>query len=267
MKHLIDDYVTYLKYERGLSENTLSGYLNDIHQFLDLVGDKAIDARHISAFSTYLYERGCTASTIDRKLSSVKSFCSYLYKENILSIHPETLCVRPKRPQKLPRHLNRKDIQTLLSAPNNSDPYPDRDRAILECFYACGCRVSELPLIYLRDVEGDFNFLKIFGKGQKERIVPIGTFARQAIQTYISTERKTLARPHSPTYLFLSRLGKKISRQSLFRLIKKYVLRSDLDPDISPHSLRHTFATHLLNGGADLREVQELLGHTNISTT
>lgn len=257
----------FLKFEQGNSENTISSYQNDLEQFLDFLKEKKISAEAISAFSSYLFKRGYQASSILRKMSAIKAFCTYLFREKIIEVPPKALLIIPKREKKIPKAISKSDIANLLSKPDKSDSYPYRDRAILELFYACGLRISEVLDIKINQFSSKTDIIRIMGKGSKERVIPLGSLARCAIMDYLKFERDKIARPKSPENLFLNRSGNAFSRPGLFLVIKKYVKKAGLQKKVSPHTLRHSFATHLLEGGADLREVQELLGHSDISTT
>jgi integrase/recombinase XerD len=267
LQQYIKDFLLYLRYEKGVSQNTIIAYESDLKQFLDFLGTKSLRAIEISAFSKYLYQREYQAASISRKLSAIKVFCNYLYIEKVLSTDPEFMTIKPKVSKKLPKAISIQSITKLIYAPDKNDAYPYRDKAILELVYSCGLRVSELTNVCLNQFENNFEVIKIRGKGNKDRIIPLGSKAKVAIDGYLKKEYSQLKRNHSPENLFLNRLGNLLSRQGVFNLIKKYARRAFLDSRISPHTLRHSFATHMLEGGAGLREVQELLGHSDISTT
>jgi len=266
-KQHINDFLLYLRYEKGVSENTIEAYRSDIEQFLDFLGALALIPQNIAKFSVYLHNREYSPASISRKLSAIKNFCKYLYIEKILTEEPQLIDVKPKREKKLPKAISLQEIEKLISAPEQNTPFFMRDTAILELFYACGLRASELANLKLTAFENNFELIKIFGKGSKERIVPLGSKAKTAILNYLQKERPEIARTHSPENLFLNKSGQAITRQGLFNIIKKYVHKAHLNPRVSPHTLRHSFATHLLEHGAGLRDVQELLGHSDISTT
>jgi integrase/recombinase XerD len=265
-KHL-DDFLMFLTCEKGSSRHTVTSYKSDLCQLFTFLKKKSISQDSIAEFAKYMQLREYSSASVLRKLSAIKTFCTYLYREKILDIEPVNLLVVPKRKQTLPKALSESNVEKLLASPASDDVYYLRDQAILELFYACGLRISELNTITVDQIQEKTDFIKVLGKGDKERIIPLGHIAKQAILAYIKQQRPALQRLDSPNILFLNHHGKKLSRQGIFLLIKKYVHRANLNENISPHMLRHSFATHLLEGGADLRSVQEMLGHADISTT
>ena len=267
MNHSLQDFKLYLSHEKGYSTHTLSAYNTELKQFLSFLGTQPITPVLMSAYSEYLRPFNYKKTTLMRKLSAVKSFLSYLYREKQLPYHPKTIVVFPKRDHLLPKTIPLADMIALLDAPNKLDPYPLRDKALLECLYGCGLRSSECLSLTLDHCKGAFQSLIILGKGNKERQIPMGTHAKRAILTYRDKERPTLIRKRSNNDLFLNHRGGQLSRQSLFLMVKRYVARIGLSSDISPHTLRHSAATHLLEGQMDLREVQAFLGHAAISST
>lgn len=265
MDHLKDEFIDYMHSERGLAHNTLLATGSDVDQFLAFLADSPLRPKALLEFSTFLYKRGFKGNSISRKLSSVQQFCRFLYREGSISWEPETLASSPKPERYLPHVLAPDEMTRLLHAPGDRDRYPLRDNAILEACYACGLRVSELPSLTIRQIKK--HQLSIIGKGNKERMVPIGDQAWAALQRYLQTERPQLEREWSEQVVFLSARGKPLTRAAVHAIISKYVKRAGLPDTITPHALRHTFATDLMNGGAGLRVVQQLLGHANISTT
>jgi len=262
----INDFLAYLKYEKGSSENTISAYKRDIEQWLSIaLPDPAPLRLKLSHFAKTLTEHQYRTTSLARKLSSIKQFLNFLYREKQISEHPNTLFLAPKLNKKLPRALHAPDVIKLLETPFTSK-YPKRDKAIVELLYACGLRISECRCIKLLDFTRDFSELKVKGKGNKERVIPVGAKAREAIKDYLNQERNLL-NPGSTLILFVNQRGKPLSRQGLFLIVKNQVFNTNIKPSTSPHTLRHSFGTHLLEGNADIREVQELLGHSNISTT
>jgi len=266
MDHYVSLFKMYLTIERGLADNTVLAYLSDLRQFLGYLGDRALSASRVSGFSKYLYDREFSATSISRKLSCIKLFCRFLVQEGAIHVDMDGIVVKPKLAQRLPRLLSQDDMTDLLAATDARDRYRLRDQAILELFYSSGCRVSELPEIRTGQITEE-PFFKITGKGAKQRLVPLGSLARVAIENYLARERPQLSRELSPDYLFLNCFGRKITRQGIYLLVKKYVRRSGVNALATPHTLRHSFAGHLLDGDADLREIQMLLGHSNITTT
>jgi site-specific recombinase XerD len=265
MKKQAKQFTDYLEYERALSVNTVSAVKSDLDQFLFFLKGASLSPKKLAAFSEYLFNRGYRASSISRKLSHVQQFCRHLYREGRIEFEAETYITVPKKEVYLPRILSANEMNLFLNAPGTTDRFPLRDKALLELAYACGLRISEIPALVLDSLQQ--TILNIHGKGNKERRVPVGSKARLALDAYLVSERPHLARPWSESTLFLSGRGKSLSRAAVHRIIQKYVKRAGLPAQITPHALRHTFATDLLNGGANLRLVQELLGHSNITTT
>ena len=265
----LDLYSQYLLAEKGLSPQTVKNYQDDLKQFFlfykdkkdtsDLIGEDLLD------FLRYELAQGKSISTVLRRLSSSKGFYLFLKKEGLLEGEiPEI--ETPKKPEHLPNCLSVEEVEDLLNTPNLEKPEGIRDRAMLETMYASGLRVSELLALERSRVNLDKNVVTIFGKGAKERKVPLGDFAIDYIIQYINEVRSKNPGRKSK-YLFLNRYGKPLSRQYFFKQIKKYALEAGIETDISPHTLRHCFATHLLENGTQLRAVQAMLGHENIATT
>jgi integrase/recombinase XerD len=222
----------------------------------------------IQQFLVVLKEENRLAiSSIARCLVVVKLFCRFCYQQRFLDQDVAQLIETPKKWQRLPHVLNHRDVNTLLSLPDADEPLALRDRAMLEMFYATGIRVSELVGLRLEDVHLDVGYVRVFGKGRRERIVPLGTAAIEATRQYLSRLRPQLLEGYSTDWLFVSRTGRAFDRTNAWRLVAKYARRMGMTGKLSPHTLRHTFATHLLSGGADLRLVQEMLGHADVSTT
>ena len=265
----IELFQQYLLVEKGLSKVTVNSYLDDLKQFFlffkdkkyveDLYGEDLID------FLKYQLSIGRSIATSLRRLSSTKQYYLFLKKDGYL-VGDIPDIESPKKPEHLPNCLSEEEVESLLNAPNIEKPEGLRDKAMLETMYASGLRVSELLMLERGKVDLKHGVITIFGKGAKERKVPIGDFAIEYVKQYVEGPRRK--NPGSGTkYLFLNRYGKPLSRQYFFMQIKKYALQSGIEVNISPHTLRHCFATHLLENGAQLRAVQEMLGHTNIATT
>lgn len=257
--------------EAGLADNTRIAYRHDLTVFDAFVGRRGLslatlEPMHIQQFLIERKEAGLSIASIARNLMAVKVFLRHLYAMGRLPRDLASLIEAPKKWRLIPRVLHARQVDELLAAPDEIDRFAPRDRAILELFYACGLRVSELCGLTMQDVRLDVGFLRCFGKGSKERIVPIGRTAIEAVREYIETTRAELDRHHSP-HLFLSRTGRRMERTAVWRTVVKYARRMGLTGKVSPHTLRHCFATHLLQGGADLRVVQELLGHADVATT
>ncbi len=271
----IKEYKNYLQLERGLSENSIEAYVHDVeklHQFLQLKEITAspvdITDRHIHDFLQYLGELGMTATSQARFLSGLKGFFRYLFAENLISNDPSQLIEAPKLSRKLPDTLSVQEIDQLLAAINHSTPEGTRNRAMLEMLYGCGLRVSELVGLTLSNIYTDLGFLRVIGKGNKERLVPMGREATKYLNIYLEQVRchVDVQKDHE-NFVFLNSRGKALSRVWVFLVIKELVQITGIQKNISPHTFRHSFATHLIEGGADLRAVQEMLGHESITTT
>jgi len=273
--HYITQFKQYLKLERSLSANTLEAYIHDVTKFEQFLALRQINIdaletneSHLQDFLEYVNELGLSAYSQARILSGLKAFFRYLMFEDYIKHDPTTLIDGPKIGRKLPDTLDYHEIETLLSAIDLSTPEGARNRAIIEVLYSSGLRVTELVELRLNNVFFDVGFLRVIGKGDKERLVPIGTDALKYVKIYIEE-----IRCHVPVqkgfdnFVFLNRRGKKLSRVMIFTIIKNLALAIGLKKSISPHTFRHSFATHLIEGGADLRAVQEMLGHESITTT
>lgn len=273
MDEWIRRFKEYLAVERGLSENTLYSYERDLYTFqiyLMKRGQMAlneIQRHHISAYLGHLHEVGRANSTISRNLASIRSFFHFLIREEAIVQDPTIHVEPPKIEKRLPRVLTTEEVERLLRAPNQRTPSGLRDYAMLELLYATGIRVSELVSLEYTDVHLSGGFLRCMGKGGKERIIPIGEYALHALHTYMEVARPTFVRETGVAPMFLNHHGMQMSRQGFWKILKKYAQESCIVKDITPHTLRHSFATHLLERGADLRAVQEMLGHADISTT
>lgn len=268
---LLKDFMTYLSLERALSQNTVEAYENDIRKFFSYLDRKKInfeDIRRdiISDFMWELRERGREATTVARNLVALKVFFRFLLREGYIQDDPTLALDSPKLWKKLPDTLSIDEVEKILNIIPDGEPQYIRDKAIIEVLYASGLRISELVNLTLKDVNLDVGFLRCRGKGGKERIVPLGKKAIQALKRYLNFSRPKYAKRASE-YIFLNRSGNKLSRQSCWKIIKKYARLAGIRKTISPHTLRHSFATHLLERGAQLRAVQEMLGHADISTT
>lgn len=265
----IDLFQQYLLAEKGLSKLTYSSYNDDLKQFFLYFKDKKdtsdLMESDISEFLRYQLSIGKSVSTVLRRLSSIRSFFLFLKRDGIIDVEIPNIDP-PKKPQLLPNCISVEEVEDLLNIPDISKPEGLRDKAMLELMYSSGLRVSELLSLERRKINLDRGVVSIFGKGAKERKVPIGDFALEYIEKYIVEARNKNPGKDSK-YLFLNRYGKPLSRQYFFRQIKKYAALAGIKTEISPHTLRHCFATHLLENGAQLRAVQEMLGHTNVATT
>lgn len=270
---LIDDFIAYLGIEKGSSENTMEGYANDLALFVNYIetikiyDPTKITSSHILSWLINQKKDGMSPRTISRRLSSLRAFFNFLRFERIISINPVTTIQNPKIGLYLPDVLTIEEIEKLLASPDIKTPLGMRDRAILEVTYACGLRASEAVGLKLSQIHMDMAYVRVIGKGNKERVVPIGEIALEILKAYILKARPHLLHKGNSEFLFLGRNGEPITRQRFWQILKTYALQAGLKTEISPHSLRHSFATHLLEGGADLRVVQMLLGHSSITTT
>lgn len=269
----IQMFLDYLTVERGLSRNTIASYGEDLKKFseyIDSLGIKSLDGikrNDVVNFMLSLKDRGLSSNSISRALVAVKVFFRFLVRERMTKTDVTSVLDSPKLIRALPEVLSIDEVERLLSAPNLRKWMGLRDKAALELFYATGLRVSELSDLLVNNINMDIGFIKCSGKGGKERIVPLGKVASQYLSKYMSKVRPVLSKKASDSHVFLSKLGRKISRQSLWKIMKKYARDAGIKKEITPHTLRHSFATHLLERGADLRSVQEMLGHANIATT
>jgi integrase/recombinase XerD len=273
MQELVENFLNYLSVERAFSKNTTSSYRRDLGDFFEYLKTKGIDniakttKNEVTDFMFWRKDKGISSSSIARQLAAIKSFYKFLNRERILSGDPTILLDAPKLWKKIPDALSVDEVDALLAAVEVKTRQGIRDKAIFELMYATGMRVSELVNLKIEDINLEVGFVRCFGKGNKERIIPLGKKAGLAIEKYLNESRKSFAKRSGPVYLFLNRSGKSLSRISVWKLIKYYAKRARIKKEIRPHLLRHSFATHLLERGADLRAVQEMLGHANISTT
>ena len=269
---LVDRFLTYLAVERGMSPHTVRAYSADLQRYLEWAGRASVDPIHLGHrdLRRYLAEldrAGYARRTVARRLSSVRSLFAFLVAEGLAPSDPSSVLITPKIPARLPRLVPADTIVSLLEAPDDSTPTGMRDRAILELLYATGARVSEVADLSLGALDLAQGQLTLFGKGSKERIVPVHRAGVACLRHYLSEGRPALVRTHNTNAVFLSTRGLPLSADAIRRLFKRYVDSVGALHSLSPHAVRHTFATHLLEGGADLRTVQELLGHVALSTT
>ncbi len=274
MRQFIESFLNYLSVERSLSKNTIISYRRDLGKYIAYLENARISSlaatsrKDISDFMFSLKDKGLSATSIARNLVAIKVFYRFLVRERILPADPSSLLDSPKLWKKIPDALTLEEVNALLQSVNLATIQGIRDKAILELMYATGVRVSEAVSLKMQDINLDVGFLRCIGKGSKERIVPLGKAAIDALKVYLEKSRtKLLKNTSGDSILFVSRLGKRISRQSFWKLIKAYAKKAHITKDVRPHTLRHSFATHLLERGADLRSVQEMLGHADISTT
>lgn len=269
----LQPFLNYLQAECGMSVNTVAAYRNDLTQFIEWMSGARISSileiglAELSLFVEALHERQLKATTISRRLVALKMFFRFLVLEGVLAESKIDLLSSPKLWQYLPTVLSPERVDKLLEAPGWSDQFPLRDRAILCLLYATGCRASEVSGLNMTDVKLGENFCRCLGKGNKERIVSLNPVAVTAIENYVRRERPVLVRFHDSDSLFVTRTGRSLTRINIWHLVKKYSLKSGCGRKVSPHTLRHSFATHMLAGGAEIRALQEMLGHASIRTT
>ncbi len=265
----------YLRLERSLSKHSIEAYLNDVDKLVQYyltkeqnLNPKQVKLSDLRDFITWLNEIGMQANTQARVISGVKAFFNYLMQEEIIDEDPTGLLEAPKLTRKLPDTLNIHEINKMIEAIDASKPEGMRNKTIIEMLYGCGLRVTELVELRLSNIYADTEFIKVTGKGNKERLVPIGSVALKLLEIYVDQVRVHLnIKKGHEDFIFLNRSGSRLSRISVFNLIKELAFRTGINKNISPHTLRHSFATHLIEGGADLRAVQEMLGHASITTT
>lgn len=273
MKRVIKDFISYLSVERGLATNTLESYQRDLIKYLNFLKERQLgcfeDAsrKTITQFLLKEREKGLSPATLTRNLASIRSFYNFLLQEQIVQNNPAAEAETPRQEKKLPRVLSFQDVELLLEQPKTGNPFGLRDKAMLELLYATGIRVSELVFLDINSINLKTGFLRCEGKGSKERIIPLGSMALLSLREYLRSGRPKLLKNKNEKAFFLNQHGRRLTRQGFWKIFKKYTLKADISKEITPHSLRHSFATHLLENGADLRSVQEMLGHADISTT
>jgi integrase/recombinase XerD len=273
MEQLLDQFLHYLIVEKGLSKNTIDAYSHGLNRFLDSLRKKGIQEMpsvskfDVRAFLLALRKQGLSTKTVVRNLVAIRTFFQFLIQEGILEANPIEELESPKIAKTLPEILTLKEVEQLLEQPNPQTPIGIRDRAMLEVLYATGMRVSELTHLPINQVNLESGYVLVFGKGSKERIVPLGSEAMKWVALYLKAGRESLAKGKESPFLFINRSGRGMSRQQFWKNIKAFGRRAGIRKRITPHLLRHSFASHLLEGGADLRSVQMMLGHVDISTT
>ncbi len=273
MDQMLDQFLHFLIVEKGLAKNTIEAYGRDLNRFLDHLKAKGIQdilsvgKFDVRAFLLVLRRRGLSTKTVLRNLAAIRTFFQFLIQEGILKINPVEELASPKVAKTLPEILTLKEVEELLVQPNTQTSLGIRDRAMLEMLYATGMRVSELTRLPMNQVNLEGGYVLLYGKGSKERIVPLGSEAMKWVALYLKTARGRLTKGKESNFLFVNRSGKGMSRQRFWRILKEYGRRAGIRKRITPHLLRHSFASHLLERGADLRSVQVMLGHVDISTT
>lgn len=273
MEDHLTSYMNHLSGEKNASPYTLRNYRREIGEFVDFCKTKqvsnwdGVDKEIVRDYLAWLNGENYAKASVARRLSELRSFCRYLMREKVLFANPFDTVSAPKLPKRLPRFLSGEEVKDLLAAPDHSDPQGMRDRAILELLYAAGMRVSELVNLNLADMDSTRAQIKVVGKGNKERLVLIGKPAMRAVLNYVREGRPKLIGKKTSNAMFLNRFGTRLTVRSVQMTLEKFAMKAGIKGEVTPHVLRHTFATHLLDGGADLRSVQELLGHESLSTT
>lgn len=273
MERTLRDFIHYLSVEKGLASNTLESYNRDLRCFCEYLrqnGVQTLDGvtrNNIVGYLLSLQKSGKATATLSRNLASIRSFYNYLFQEKHVPDNPAAEMESPKLDKKLPRVLTTQEVDLLLEQPDQQQVTGIRDKAMLEVIYATGIRVSELMSLNTGDINLEAGFIRCTGKGSKERIIPLGSVAVRHVDRYLSAARQKLVRHNGEVSLFVNQHGKRLTRQGFWKILKKYARQAGITKDITPHTMRHSFATHLLENGADLRSVQEMLGHADISTT
>ena len=273
LKDQVADYLRFGQVERGLSQNTIAAYQQDLTEFLDFLAEEDLtawpsQALEIDAFLAKERDLGKATSSISRLVSTLRRFYQWLVRQGLIQIDPMSQIDAPKREKKMPLALSQEEVTRLLDQPDVEKSLGLRDRALLELLYATGMRVSEIINLTLGDIHPDLALIRVLGKGSKERLIPVTDYALSWIDKYLPVRSKLLLKAGKDSdYFFLNSRGGQLTRQAVWQMIKKYCQKAGIDKDVTPHTLRHTFATQLLENGADLRVVQEILGHTDISTT
>ena len=267
------DFLTMLRVERNVSTHTMDAYKRDINQYLLYLGDldiknlSDVKSTHIRDYIRLLSDGGMAPASISRIISSIRTYYRFLSSENILDENPVLLINNPKLPKKLPDVLSEKEISLIINAIQESSQFYQRDKAIIELLYSCGIRVTELCNLEMSNLFIDEDLIRVMGKGNKERLLPLGIRSKKYLDDYIKHSRNSHIKKSGSSFIFVSRNGNQLTRAMINIILNKWTQASGLKKSVSPHKLRHSFATHLLEGGADLRFVQALLGHSDISTT
>lgn len=273
MDRLLRDFIHYVSVEKGLAKNTLESYNRDLRSFCTYLKQNGVESMevttraHIVGYLLSLQQSGKATATLSRNLASIRSFCNFLFQERLIVENPATDLESPKMEKKLPRVMTPDEIDILLEQPDSLQVTGVRDKAMLEVIYATGIRVSELMSLDVGDINLEAGFIRCTGKGSKERLIPLGSVAIRNVDQYLSGSRPKLVRHNGEAALFVNQHGNRLTRQGFWKILKKYARQANITKDVTPHTIRHSFATHLLENGADLRSVQEMLGHADISTT
>lgn len=265
----VDNFLQYIALERGLSVRTVQSYHSDLNDFIKRTEIKEVHKASLADFNLFVKKLtaiGSKPTTIARKLSSLRHFFTYLVESGVIKQNPANSIAAPKLGRYHPAYLSQREVAAILEGIDTSVPAGKRDRAILEMLYGSGLRISELINLRLSDIEFEAGFLRVIGKGNKSRLVPLGEFAKQAVETFLKETKGNPTKQKTPI-LFVNSDGNRFSRVGLWKMVKKRVAKAGISKIVTPHTFRHSFATHILEGGADLRTVQEMLGHADISTT
>ncbi|MCM3760341.1 site-specific tyrosine recombinase XerD [Alkalihalobacillus oceani] len=274
MEQEIAEFLHYIRVERGLAPNTIQSYQRDLKQYHLYVNQveqvealALIERQHVLQFLYYLKDQGKAETTVARMMAAVRAFHQFALRERLAERDPSVHVELPKASKRLPKVLSLAEVEALLEAPHGADAFSIRNRALLEALYATGMRVTELLSLTLSDTHLTMGFVRCIGKGNKERIIPLGRKATAAIEHYVKASRPILMKKQRHEVLFVNHHGKPLSRQGFWKVLKQLAAQARIEKELTPHTLRHSFATHLLENGADLRAVQEMLGHADISTT
>lgn len=268
----ISSFLDFCRVEKGLATNTIDSYRLDLERFIGFIeaGKQALDRLQSGALQAYvdsLYQARLSARTIARHITTLRNFCGFLLEEGVLASDPSPFLTLPRQWKNLPKYLNKSELDNLMTAPDEARPIGLRDHAMIEFLYATGLRVSELCKLRLSDLEANMGVVKVTGKGSKQRLVPVGKPALAAVERYLDAARPVLLKGRSSPYLFVTARGGCLTRQAFWKLLGLHGKKAGIFRDLTPHVIRHSFATHLLEGGADLRSVQTMLGHSDIATT
>ncbi len=274
MKNQIEDFLHFIMVEKGLSQNTILSYRRDLEKYTHYLMNveqvaslNEVTRIHIMNYVYFLKENGRATTTIARTVASIRSFHQFLMRESITNYDPALHIETPKHERRLPKALSTEEVEALLNAPKNKSAFDSRNKAMLEVLYATGMRVSELCSLKIQDVYLTMGFIRCIGKGNKERIIPVGKLATKALEKYINHARTLLMKKKKHDFLFVNHHGECLSRQGFWKILKKLSREARIEKELTPHTLRHSFAIHLLENGADIRAVQDMLGHADISTT
>lgn len=266
---LASNFSNWMKYELGLADNTVKAYTQDIHNYIEYIQKQLTEcgAQELVQYMTHLRKSGASIETVQRRISGISRFYDFLVMERIIKTNPAGFISKPSKWDKLPVFLNFDEVEKLIEAPDMSNNLGFRDRIIFETLYSTGMRISELVGLKVLDVDMHREIMKVTGKGSKQRLVPMYGKLAEKMKDYISIRHSSLVKERDDGWLFLSRNGKKLNREYVWMMVKKYCERAGIKRNVSPHTLRHSFATHLLTNGADLRTIQVFLGHSDLSTT